>query len=58
LGIAGIGAFGVKNFPEPSTFALAGLGTAALLIFRRRQKHRLSHQGATHSFRTTSFQNL
>jgi len=23
--------------PEPSTFALAGLGTAALLIFRRRK---------------------
>jgi hypothetical protein len=24
--------------PEPSTFALAGLGAAALLIFRRRKE--------------------
>jgi len=28
---------GVLAVPEPSTFALAGLGTAALLIFRRRK---------------------
>jgi hypothetical protein len=37
LGIAGIGSFGV-GVPEPSTFTLAGLGAAALLIFRRRRK--------------------
>jgi len=29
--------FGVQPVPEPSTFALAGLGAAALLIFRRRK---------------------
>jgi hypothetical protein len=32
----GISAFGVA-VPEPSTFALAGLGAASLLIFRRRR---------------------
>jgi hypothetical protein len=37
LGGAGIGPFGVAAAPEPSTFALAGLGSAALLIFRRRR---------------------
>jgi hypothetical protein len=37
LGIAGISSFGV-GVPEPSTFALAGLGTAAIFIFRRRRK--------------------
>jgi len=30
-------AFTVSSVPEPSTFALAGLGAAALLIFRRRK---------------------
>ena len=40
LGLAGISAFGVRSFvPEPATFALAGLGTAALLIFRRRRRN-------------------
>jgi len=35
---AGVDAkFGVSPIPEPSTFALAGLGAAALLIFRRRK---------------------
>jgi len=29
--------FGVAPVPEPSTFALAGLGAAAMLIFRRRK---------------------
>jgi len=29
--------FGVDMVPEPSTFALAGLGAAAMLIFRRRK---------------------
>jgi hypothetical protein len=32
-----IAPFSVVPVPEPSTFALAGLGAAALLIFRRRQ---------------------
>jgi hypothetical protein len=27
----------IATVPEPSTFALAGLGAAALLIFRRRK---------------------
>ena len=27
----------IQSIPEPSTFALAGLGAAALLIFRRRK---------------------
>jgi PEP-CTERM motif len=30
-------AFGALPIPEPATFALAGLGTAAMLIFRRRK---------------------
>src|SRR5439155_27250991 len=30
-------AFTLPTVPEPSTFALAGLGTAAMLIFRRRK---------------------
>jgi hypothetical protein len=30
-------AFSVTPVPEPSTFALAGLGSAAMLIFRRRK---------------------
>jgi hypothetical protein len=30
--------FGILNVPEPSTFALAGLGAAAMLIFRRRKQ--------------------
>lgn len=29
--------FGVSPIPEPSTFALAGLGAAALMIFRRKK---------------------
>lgn len=37
LGLAGISSFGVAPVPEPTTFALAGLGAAALLIFRRRR---------------------
>lgn len=37
LNNAGIGGFGVLLVPEPSTFALAGLGAAAMLIFRRRK---------------------
>jgi len=31
-------AFGVVPVPEPTTFALAGLGAATLLIFRRRKQ--------------------
>jgi hypothetical protein len=31
------GAFAIDIVPEPSTFALAGLGAAALVIFRRRK---------------------
>jgi hypothetical protein len=38
LGIAGLSSFGV-GVPEPTTFALASLGAAALLIFRRRRQH-------------------
>ena len=38
LGLAGISSFGV-GIPEPSTLALAGLGAAALLIFRRRRRN-------------------
>jgi len=37
LPTAGMTAFGVSPVPEPSTFALAGLGAAAMLIFRRRK---------------------
>lgn len=33
----GMGGFQVIGVPEPSTFALAGLGLAGLLIFRRRK---------------------
>jgi hypothetical protein len=32
----GLASFSVEVIPEPSTFALAGLGAAAMLIFRRR----------------------
>jgi len=35
--LTGLTSFGVV-IPEPSTFALAGLGAAALLIFRRRKQ--------------------
>jgi len=35
--ITGIAMGSYINVPEPSTFALAGLGAAALLIFRRRK---------------------
>jgi hypothetical protein len=35
--MTGLTAFTVGIVPEPSTFALAGLGAAALLIFRRRK---------------------
>jgi len=34
---AGWSSFNIYIVPEPSTFALAGLGAAALLIFRRRK---------------------
>ncbi len=34
---SGMLAFGVTPVPEPATFALAGLGAAAMLIFRRRK---------------------
>lgn len=34
---AGMQGFAVTAVPEPSTFALAGLGLASLLIFRRRK---------------------
>jgi hypothetical protein len=37
LNTAGMQPFGVAPVPEPSTFALAGLGAAAMLIFRRRK---------------------
>jgi len=33
----GLSQFGVVNVPEPASFALAGLGAAAMLIFRRRK---------------------
>lgn len=35
--LVGMGAVLISAVPEPSTFALAGLGAAALLIFRRRK---------------------
>lgn len=35
--LQGINPFAITSVPEPSTFALAGLGAAALLIFRRRK---------------------
>lgn len=35
--MTGLTAFNVDLIPEPATFALAGLGAAALLIFRRRK---------------------
>ena len=34
--LVGLQAFSIVPVPEPTTFALAGLGAAALLIFRRR----------------------
>jgi hypothetical protein len=37
LANAGLGQFGVAAVPEPTTFALLGLGAAGLLIFRRRK---------------------
>jgi len=36
VGIGNWSSFAVTQVPEPSTFALAGLGLAGLLIFRRR----------------------
>lgn len=35
--IAGLTSFNIYAVPEPSTFVLAGLGAAGLLIFRRRK---------------------
>jgi len=35
--MAGLTGFQLTAVPEPSTFALAGLGAAALLVFRRRK---------------------
>lgn len=35
--LVGLTAFSLQPVPEPSTMALAGLGAAALLIFRRRK---------------------
>lgn len=35
--LSGMPAFGVQPVPEPATFALAGLGAAAMLILRRRK---------------------
>jgi len=35
--MTGFSGFNIANVPEPSTFALAGLGAAAMLIFRRRK---------------------
>jgi len=37
IGVQGFSVSGAAVVPEPSTFALAGLGAAALLIFRRRK---------------------
>jgi len=36
-GSLGASQFGVYSVPEPASFALAGLGAAAMLIFRRRK---------------------
>jgi hypothetical protein len=33
----GMGAISVQSVPEPASFALAGLGAAMLVIFRRRK---------------------
>ena len=35
--MTGLTSFNLRVVPEPSTFALAGLGAAALMIFRRRK---------------------
>jgi hypothetical protein len=35
--LTGLQSFSIYLIPEPSTFALAGLGAAAMLIFRRRR---------------------
>jgi hypothetical protein len=35
--LVGLQSFNIYLIPEPSTFALAGLGAAALMIFRRRK---------------------
>jgi len=35
--LVGLQSFNIVGTPEPTTFALAGLGAAALLIFRRRK---------------------
>jgi hypothetical protein len=37
IGGQGLQSFGIPPVPEPATVALAGLGAAALLIFRRRK---------------------
>jgi hypothetical protein len=36
-GLVGMTSFSIYTIPEPTTFALAGLGMAALLVFRRRK---------------------
>jgi len=36
-GLGQVGGFTLAPIPEPTTFALAGLGAAAMLIFRRRK---------------------
>jgi len=36
--MAGWSSFSLATIPEPSTFALAGMGAAALMIFRRRKQ--------------------
>jgi hypothetical protein len=37
LTFAAVTGFGIQTVPEPATFAMAGLGAAAMLIFRRRK---------------------
>jgi hypothetical protein len=39
MAAGGVTSFAVNPVPEPATFALAGLGAAAMLIFRRRNRN-------------------